>query len=199
MRIYSFTKRIFDIFASIALIIILSPIMLPIFFINTVLLMDSPIFLQTRYGLNLKPFNIIKFKTMVPSNLKKNELGKWSHGEMEITTFGKFLRSLSLDELPNLFNVLLGHMSIIGPRPLLKNHIEHYRKNQIIRHKVRPGITGLAQVKGRDGISWNKKYGYDVFYAKNFSLKLDVWIILKTIIVIISKTGYKEHGIDPPK
>lgn len=196
---YQSIKRFIDIISSIILLVVLFPLLFSITTINLFFVQGNPFFLQTRFGKDLKPFSIIKFKTMVPSATKKNILGKWSHGDVEITTFGRILRLSSLDELPNLFNVFRGEMSLIGPRPLLKNHIEKYRKNNIRRHEVRPGITGLAQVKGRDGLSWSTKYGYDVFYVKNLSIKLDLYIIILTCRVLINRAGHKEDGVDPPK
>lgn len=196
---YKFLKRLFDLLASFLILIFLFPALSIITLINTLSTRANPFFLQTRYGKDLKPFKIIKFKTMVPSSKNKNILGKWSHGEVEITPFGKLLRILSIDELPNLLNVLKGDMSLIGPRPLLNNHIENYRKNHIMRHEVKPGITGLAQVKGRDGLSWNSKYTYDIFYVKKASIQLDLYILLFTIKILLNRTGYKEDGVDPPK
>ncbi len=197
---YQSIKRFIDIISSFILLIALFPLLFSITIINLMYVQGNPFFLQTRFGKNLKPFSIIKFTTMVPSESKKNVLGKWSHGYVQITPFGRILRLSSLDELPNLLNVLRGEMSLIGPRPLLKNHIEKYRKNNIRTHEVRPGITGLAQVKrGRDGLSWNSKYSYDVFYVKNVSIKLDLYIIILTCKVLINRTGHKEDGVDPPK
>ncbi len=196
---YHSIKRFIDIMFSFMLVVALFPLLFSVTIINLFFVKGNPFFLQTRFGKNLKPFSIIKFTTMVPSKSKKNVLGKWSHGNKEITSFGRLLRLSSLDELPNLINVLRGEMSLIGPRPLLRNHIEKYRKNNIRRHEVRPGITGLAQVKGRDGLSWNFKYGYDVFYVNNVSIKLDLYIIILTCKVLVNRTGHKEDGVDPPK
>ena len=194
-----YTKSILD----RALVIVFFPVIIFIVSLISlcVLLFDGqPIFFtQKRYGKNQKPFHILKFKTMVRDESKSNELDKWSHGNVRITRLGKLLRSTSLDELPNLFSVLTGDMSLIGPRPLLKNHIENYRGNEALRHNVKPGLTGLAQVMGRDDLSWRHKYKYDLFYVEKLCFMLDIWIFIKTIIVIISRSGQKDHGVNPPQ
>lgn len=152
--------------------------------------MGSPIlFRQTRPGLNEKPFTLIKFRTMnVTTNSKYNSLSE----EKRLTKLGKFLRSTSLDELPELWNVLRGEMSLVGPRPLLMEYLQLYSSRQARRHQVRPGITGWAQINGRNAISWEEKFLLDVWYIDNFSIWLDIKIIGLTIIKVL-----KQDNISP--
>lgn len=179
-------KRLFDICASFLAIIILSPVLI---FISILLRMKTknPVFFkQYRTGYQMKPFTLYKFRTMIDApNL--NDLER-------ITKIGHFLRKSSLDELPQLFNVLIGHMSLIGPRPLLPEYDEHYNVEQKSRFLVRPGISGLAQVNGRNEIEWAKKFDYDIHYVNNLSFILDISIILKTIYVVFRSSGFRKSG-----
>ena len=143
-------------------------------------------FRQKRPGLNGKIFVLCKFRTMTD---KKDENGKLLPDEERLTSFGKFLRSTSLDELPELFNVWKGEMSLVGPRPLLVKYLPLYNEEQKKRHNVRPGITGLAQVKGRNAISWEQKFEYDVDYVNNISFLLDCKIIYMTIATVLKRDG----------
>lgn len=181
-----FGKRLFDILASIILLIVLSPffVLVPLL---VLLIHGKPIlFKQTRPGLHEAPFDMYKFRTMTN---KKNHQGSYLSDEERLTTFGKVLRSTSLDELPELINVLKGDMSLIGPRPLLMEYLPLYNTEQKQRHDVKPGITGLAQVNGRNAISWSKKFEYDLFYVHNVTLLLDIKIIFLTILAVIKRTG----------
>ena len=174
-----FFKRLFDFFLSLLAIICLSPIlaivMILLYFANEG---AGVFFYQERPGLKGKVFKVIKFKTM---NDKKDENGKLLPDLLRITKIGKFVRTTSLDELPKLFNVLKGDMALIGPRPLLKQYLPLYSKEQMRRHDVRPGISGWAQVNGRNTISWTEKFKLDVWYVDHISLMLDIKIILLTI------------------
>ncbi len=174
-----FFKRLFDFFLSLLAIICLSPIlaivMILLYFANEG---AGVFFYQERPGLKGKVFKVIKFKTM---NDKKDENGKLLPDLLRITKIGKFVRTTSLDELPQLFNVLKGDMALIGPRPLLKQYLPLYSKEQMRRHDVRPGISGWAQVNGRNTISWTEKFKLDVWYVDHISLMLDIKIILLTI------------------
>lgn len=174
-----FFKRLFDFFLSLLAIICLSPIlaivMILLYFANEG---AGVFFYQERPGLKGKVFKVIKFKTM---NDKKDENGKLLPDLLRITKIGKFVRTTSLDELPQLFNVLKGDMALIGPRPLLKQYLPLYSEEQMRRHDVRPGISGWAQVNGRNTISWTEKFKLDVWYVDHISLMLDIKIILLTI------------------
>ena len=187
----NFIKPLFDKILALILIIIFSPLML-ITAILIYLKMGRPIiFTQERPGYKGKIFKIYKFRTMTN---EKDEKGNLLPDEMRLKGIGKIIRSLSLDELPQLFNVLKGDMSFIGPRPLLVEYLPLYNKDQKKRHDVLPGITGLAQVKGRNSISWKKKFRYDVFYVKNVSFCLDLYIIYLTIIKVLKRDGISQEG-----
>jgi undecaprenyl phosphate N,N'-diacetylbacillosamine 1-phosphate transferase len=178
----NFGKRFFDIIAAAAGLLILSPL----FVFITLLLYCScnrqPFFFQPRPGLNNKIFVIIKFRTMLDST---DGEGNYLSDDQRMTRLGKFMRRNSLDELPQLWNVLLGDMSLVGPRPLLTEYLTRYSPQQGRRHEVRPGITGWAQIHGRDTISWTKKFSYDLYYVENLSLLLDSRILLCTAINLL--------------
>lgn len=165
-------------------------ILLPLFIIITILLFfanqGKPFFIQQRPGQNCKVFSIIKFKTM---NDKKNENGELLPDSERLTNVGKFVRKTSLDEIPQLLNVLKGDMSLVGPRPLLISYVHLYSDFQNRRHEVKPGITGWAQVNGRNAISWDQKFAYDVWYVDNYSFLVDCEILLKTVLKVIKKEG----------
>jgi undecaprenyl phosphate N,N'-diacetylbacillosamine 1-phosphate transferase len=146
----------------------------------------TPLFFQLRPGKNGKLFRIVKFKTM---NDRRDKLGNLLPDEVRLTTIGKIVRKLSIDELPQLLNVLKGEMSLIGPRPLLPEYLAHYTPEQAHRHDVRPGITGWAQVNGRNAISWEKKFEYDVWYVDNLLFALDAKIFWLTIVKIFKREG----------
>lgn len=154
----------------------------------------KPFFLQDRPGYREKCIRIIKFKSM---NDKKDEAGNLLPDNVRLTKVGRFVRATSLDELPQLFNVLKGDMSLIGPRPLLFKYLPLYKPEQRRRHEVRPGITGLAQVSGRNTISWHKKFEYDVYYVDNLSFRMDLNIFLKTIRKIIIREGVNQSEVRP--
>lgn len=181
-----FFKPLLDFFIAIIGLIILLPLLL----IVTLLLFISnkgyPFFMQKRPGKNGKVFTIYKFKTMTEA---KDKNGKLLPDKDRITLIGKFVRKSSLDEVPQLINVLKGDMSLIGPRPLLTRYLHLYSDFQNRRHEVKPGITGWAQVNGRNAISWDKKFQYDVWYVDNLSLILDFKILLKTIQKVFKRDG----------
>lgn len=188
----AFLKRFFDIFGSLILIILTLPIMIILYFLIKSKISQEPIFRQQRPGYKEKIFTIYKFKTMSD---EKDKNGEYLPDDARLSKFGKKIRSLSLDELPQLFNVLKGDMSFIGPRPLLIEYLPLYNETQKLRHDVKPGITGLAQVNGRNAISWRKKFKYDVFYAKNLSFCLDLKIAILTIKKVIKKDGINKKGL----
>lgn len=182
-------------FLDIAIAVFAFVLLFPVFFIVLILLFllntSNPFFIQTRPGKNGKLFNIIKFKTM---NDKKDKNGNLLSDEIRLTTLGKMVRKTSLDELPQLLNVIKGDMSIVGPRPLLPQYLKLYSKEQARRHDVKPGITGWAQVNGRNAISWNKKFEYDVWYVNNISFLLDFKILFLTIKKVIKSEDINTHG-----
>ncbi|EAW7387861.1 MULTISPECIES: undecaprenyl phosphate N,N'-diacetylbacillosamine 1-phosphate transferase [Campylobacter] len=183
-------KRIFDFILALVLLVLFSPVIL----ITALLLkitQGSVIFTQNRPGLDEKIFKIYKFKTMSD---ERDEKGELLSDELRLKAFGKIVRSLSLDELLQLFNVLKGDMSFVGPRPLLVEYLSLYNEEQKLRHKVRPGITGWAQVNGRNAISWQKKFELDVYYVKNISFLLDLKIIFLTALKVLKRSGVSKEG-----
>lgn len=181
-----FFKRIFDFVAALIGILILSPVFIVVMVFLAVANDGKPFFIQPRPGKSGKIFHIIKFKTM---NDKKDADGNLLSDEIRLTKIGSFVRKTSLDEIPQLFNVLIGDMSLIGPRPLLTQYLHLYSEFQNRRHEVRPGITGWAQVNGRNAISWDKKFELDVWYVDHRSFLLDIKIIFKTILKVVKSEG----------
>lgn len=179
-----FIKRIIELIISISGIIILFPLILACAITLWLSTRNSPFFIQARPGINAKVFMLIKFKTMSDT---KDETGKLLPDVQRTTKIGKFIRSYSLDELPQLFNVLKGDMSLIGPRPLLVKYLDLYTQEQARRHEVKPGITGWAQVNGRNTISWEEKFKLDVWYVDNLSFLLDLKIVYLTFLKVIKK------------
>ncbi|HDR4455160.1 sugar transferase [Bacillus cereus] len=181
-----FIKRPMDFILSLIAIIMLSPVFLIVAFLVKTKLGSPVLFKQERPGLNRNIFKMYKFRTMTD---EKNENGELLPDSVRLTKFGKFLRSTSLDELPGLFNIFKGDMSIIGPRPLLVQYLPLYNEHQKRRHEVRPGLSGLAQVNGRNAISWEEKFNYDVEYVDNVSFTTDWKIILLTIKKVFIREG----------
>ncbi|AIS51856.1 putative sugar transferase EpsL [Thermoanaerobacter kivui] len=184
-------KRLIDIFVSLFLLIILSPLLIIISLIIFITMGPPVIFKQERPGFKGKPFTIYKFRTMTN---EKDEYGNLLPDEKRLTKIGKFLRSTSLDELPELFNVLKGDMSLVGPRPLLMEYLNYYTEEQMRRHDVKPGITGWAQVNGRNSLSWEEKFKLDVWYVDNWSLWLDFKILFLTLIKVLKREGISAEG-----
>lgn len=181
-----FFKRVIDFTASLIGFVLVLPLFILIVLFLTIANDGKPFFFQKRPGKNGKVFKIVKFKTM---NDKKDKDGKLLSDEVRLTAVGKFVRKTSLDEIPQLLNVIIGDMSLIGPRPLLTDYLHLYNDFQNRRHEVKPGITGWAQVNGRNAISWDKKFEYDVWYVDNISFLLDCKIILKTVQKVIQSEG----------
>lgn len=179
-------KRILDIVLSFVAIIILSPAVLIIAILVRTKLGKPIIFSQQRPGKNDKKFRMYKFRTMTDS---RDEIGELQPDSIRLTKFGRALRATSLDEIPGLWNVLIGDMSIVGPRPLLVDYLSLYDSEQRRRHEVRPGLTGLAQVNGRNTLTWKERFKFDLQYIDNLSLKQDIIILLKTIAKVIIKEG----------
>ena len=175
-----------DVAVALVLLVLLSPIILLSLLIQWIEIGSSPIFFQERPGKNEKVFKIFKLKTM---NDKRGANGELLEDCLRITRLGAFFRSASIDELPQLINVLKGDMSFVGPRPLLIEYLPLYNEHQKKRHLVRPGITGLAQINGRNAISWNDKFDFDVNYVNDLSFALDLQILIKTVLKVFQRQG----------
>jgi undecaprenyl phosphate N,N'-diacetylbacillosamine 1-phosphate transferase len=189
-----FFKRILDFIIALSILVIAFPILLLLYIILFYQNKSKVFFYQERPGLDQKPFRIIKFKTM--TDAKDND-GNLLPDNQRITKAGSLIRKLSLDELPQLINVLKGDMSLVGPRPLLFKYIPLYSKEQLRRHNVRPGITGWAQINGRNAIAWTKKFEYDLYYIDHMSLLFDFKIIWITFVKVINRHGVNQ-SIDRP-
>jgi len=179
-------KRLIDFVLSLCAFIVLSPLLLILIILGMIFMGGNPFFFQERPGKDEKIFKLIKFRTM---NNKKDSNGQLLPDDKRLTGYGKFLRASSLDELPELINIIKGDMAIIGPRPLLVRYLERYNEEQHHRHDVRPGLTGYAQAHGRNNISWEDKFAMDVWYTKNVTLVNDIKIILDTIKVVFKREG----------
>lgn len=182
-----YIKRAMDFFLSFCAIVVLSPILIILTIVGAIAMKGNPFFTQLRPGKNEKIFKLIKFRTMT---CEKDKDGNLLPDDKRLTKYGKFLRSTSLDELPELVNILKGDMSIIGPRPLLPEYLPYYTETEHHRHDVRPGLTGLAQVSGRNTVSWEKRFELDIQYKNNIKFKKDVLIIIETL-----KAVFKHENI----
>lgn len=192
----SFFKRVIDFVTALIGLLLLSPILLIITIVLYIQNNGKPFFLQERPGKNKKAFNIIKFKSMTDA---KDHDGNLLPDNKRITKVGSFVRKTSIDEIPQLINVLKGDMSLVGPRPLLFKYIHLYNNEQLRRHDVKPGITGWAQVNGRNSISWTDKFKLDIYYVDNISLILDVKILVMTMLKVIKKEGVNQSDEMPMK
>ena len=181
-----FFKRILDFVLSLTAMLVLLPVLLVLTVLGAVKMGGNPFFTQERPGKNEKIFKLVKFRTM--SN-KKDADGNLLPDDQRLTSYGKFLRATSLDELPELWNILVGDMSIIGPRPLLVRYLPRYNARQKRRHEVRPGLTGYAQAHGRNALSWEDKFEMDVWYVDHISFKTDVQVIIDTVKVVLHREG----------
>ena len=181
-----YLKRVLDFFCALAAIICLSPVLVVLTVLGAIKMKGNPFFTQPRPGLNEKIFKLIKFRTMTN---EKDANGNLLPDDNRLTAYGKFLRSTSLDELPELFNILKGDMAVIGPRPLLVKYLDRYNEEQHHRHDVRPGLTGYAQAHGRNALSWEKRFEMDVWYTRNVTFINDVKIILDTIKAVLNREG----------
>ena len=185
------TKRLFDIAAVILSAPLTVPLILLLMAIVRVRIGRPVFFTQTRPGLGGRPFQLIKFRTM--TNARDGE-GAYLPDNKRLTSFGRFLRASSLDELPELCNILKGEMSLVGPRPLLMQYLERYSMEQARRHDVRPGITGWAQIHGRNAVAWEERFALDVWYVDNHSLWLDLRILARTLSHVIRREGISAEG-----
>ena len=184
-------KRAFDVAVSVTLLMLLSPVLLVVALLTRVKLGSPVLFVQERPGKAGRPFRLRKFRTMTDERGSDGEL---LPDEQRLTSFGKFLRSTSLDEFPELWNVLVGDMSLVGPRPLLPEYLERYSAEQARRHEVRPGITGWAQVNGRNALSWDERLALDVWYVDNRTFLLDIKILWMTVSQVLRRSGVSAEG-----
>lgn len=181
-----YIKRCLDFFLAICAVVVLSPVLLILTMLGTIAMCGNPFFTQERPGKNEKIFKLIKFRTMTN---KKDKNGKLLPDEKRLTSYGKFLRKTSLDELPELLNIVKGDLSICGPRPLLVAYLDRYNEYQRHRHDVRPGLTGYAQAHGRNAVTWEEKFDMDLEYVKNITFWGDVKIIIKTVLIVLKREG----------
>jgi lipopolysaccharide/colanic/teichoic acid biosynthesis glycosyltransferase len=179
-------KRVIDFVLSLIGLIVLSPIFLILIVLGAIFMKGNPFFTQQRPGKNEKIFKLIKFRTM---DNRKDKDGKLLPDEVRLNKYGRFLRSSSLDELPEIINILKGDMAIIGPRPLLVRYLDRYNEEQHHRHDVRPGLTGYAQAHGRNTVSWEDKFAMDVWYTKHITFKGDIKIICDTVKTVLNHEG----------
>ncbi len=186
-----YLKRYLDFWIALIALMVLSPVLVALTVIGAVKMKGNPFFTQERPGWHEKIFKLIKFRTMTNEKDKNGEL---LPDEVRLNKYGRFLRSTSLDELPELINILKGDMAIIGPRPLLVRYLPRYNKEQHHRHDVRPGLTGYAQVNGRNALTWEKKFKLDVWYVKNISMMLDIRIFISTIKAVLRHEGISGEG-----
>ena len=190
-RRYFLLKRLMDVALSAAGLILASPLLLLLLLANVVVHGWPPVFTQYRPGKGGQIFPLLKLRSMTDD---KDASGCLLPDEQRLTKFGKFMRETSLDELPELLNVLRGHMSLVGPRPLLPQYLQLYSAEQARRHEVLPGLTGWAQVNGRNAASWTEKFELDVWYIDNASVLLDIRILMKTVVQVVRRRGISEEG-----
>lgn len=186
-----FFKRLLDFIFSLLALIILSPLLIILIIVGAFAMKGNPFFTQERPGWHEKIFKLIKFRTMTN---ERDKDGNFLPDDVRLNKYGRFLRSTSLDELPELINILKGDMAIIGPRPLLIRYLPRYNEEQHHRHDVRPGLTGYAQAHGRNSVTWEDKFKMDVWYTKNISLWTDFRIIIATIGSVLKREGINEVG-----
>lgn len=190
VNLYDPLKRSLDIFLSLLGLMIAAPILLIVAFLVRINLGSPVLFRQQRPGKNGHIFELLKFRSMLDIDESKNLVTN----EQRITRFGRFLRASSLDEIPSLVNILRGEMSLVGPRPLRVEYLKLYNSEQMRRHEVRPGLTGLAQINGRNALRWEDRFKLDVEYVDNRSFKLDIKILLKTVTKVLSRDGISSEG-----
>ena len=192
-----FGKRLTDLALVITLLLMAAPFMAATWLLVRWKLGRPVLFRQTRPGLHAAPFGMLKFRTMTN---ERDDRGALLPDEQRLTPLGRFLRSTSLDELPELWHVLTGEMSLVGPRPLLMEYVERYSPEQSRRHNVKPGITGWAQINGRNGRDWTQKLQFDVWYVDHAGFRLDLTILLRTIVTVLSREGVAaEHHATAPE
>lgn len=184
-------KRVFDFFLSLIALVLLSPVFLLLIIVGSVQMQGNPFFTQERPGKEEKIFRLIKFRSMLN---RKDKSGILLPDEQRITEYGEFIRKTSLDELPELINILKGDMAIVGPRPLLVKYLPYYTEEEKLRHTVRPGLTGLAQINGRNNLDWDPRLALDVEYVKTLSFKNDLLILLSTVLKVFRREDVATIG-----
>lgn len=190
-----YIKRALDIAISATALIVLSPVLLVLTVLGAIKMKGNPFFTQLRPGKNEKIFKLVKFRSMT---CEKDKDGNLLPDALRLTRYGKLLRSTSLDELPELINILKGDMSVVGPRPLAVQYLPWYNAEEKRRHSVRPGLTGLAQVHGRNATSWEKRFFYDISYVENVTLWMDIKILFQTVKTVFHRSGIGVRGLDSP-
>ncbi len=190
-----FFKRLLDFALSLLALIVLSPVLLVLTILGTIKMKGNPFFTQFRPGKEEKIFKLIKFRTMT---CETDERGNLLSDEQRLTRYGKILRSTSLDELPELFNILKGDMSIVGPRPLAVQYLPYYNEQEKRRHSVLPGLTGMAQVHGRNATTWEQRLSYDIAYVEHVTFLTDVKILFQTVAIVFRRSGIGVRGVDSP-
>ena len=188
-----YLKRIIDFSLSLMALIVLSPVLLILIVLGMVFMRGNPFFMQERPGKDEKIFKLIKFRTM---DNRKNKEGKLLPDEVRLNKYGRFLRATSLDELPELANIVKGDMSLIGPRPLLVKYLPYYTEREHLRHSIRPGLTGSAQVHGRNKVTWEEKFEMDVWYAEHLTFLTDIKVFFDTIKVVLSHEGVVLNALE---
>ena len=188
-----YLKRIIDFSLSLMALIVLSPVLLILIVLGMVFMRGNPFFMQERPGKDEKIFKLIKFRTM---DNRKNKEGKLLPDEVRLNKYGRFLRATSLDELPELANIVKGDMSLIGPRPLLVKYLPYYTEREHLRHSIRPGLTGYAQVHGRNKVTWEEKFEMDVWYAEHLTFLTDIKVFFDTIKVVLSHEGVVLNALE---
>ena len=188
-------KRVFDFLLSLIALSVLSPVFLVLIILGAVKMRGNPFFTQARPGRNEKIFKLIKFRSMTN---QKDKDGNLLPDEQRLTKYGKFLRSTSLDELPELVNILVGQMAIVGPRPLAVQYLPYYNRQEKRRHSVRPGLTGMAQVHGRNATTWEERFAYDIAYVDRITFCGDIKILFQTVATVFRRSGIGVRGVDSP-
>lgn len=191
----NFFKRFFDFLLSLIALVVLSPVLLILIILGAIKMRGNPFFTQLRPGRKEKIFRLIKFRTMTN---KKDKDGNLLPDEERLTKYGRILRSTSLDELPELINILLGQMSIVGPRPLAVQYLPWYNEQEKRRHSVRPGLTGVAQVHGRNATTWEERFSYDITYVDKITFAGDMKILFQTVATVFRRSGIGVRGVDSP-
>jgi len=187
----AFIKRLMDILVAANALLVMSPLMALVAVAITMSMGQPVLFRQMRPGHEGRPFALLKFRTM---NELCDEQGRLLPDAQRLTPLGSLLRRLSVDELPQLWNVLRGDMSLVGPRPLLMQYLDRYTRDQARRHEVKPGLTGWAQIHGRNGLSWPQKFALDIWYVDNRGLRLDTWILFRTLWQVVKREGISQPG-----
>lgn len=190
-----YIKRVLDFLLSLMALLVLSPVLLVLTILGAIKMKGNPFFTQARPGKNEKIFKLVKFRSMT---CEKDAEGNLLPDEQRLTRYGKILRSTSLDELPELWNILKGDMSLVGPRPLAVQYLPYYNQEEKKRHSVLPGLTGLAQVNGRNATTWEARFAYDIAYVSHISFVGDLRIIVSTVLAVFKRSGIGVRGIDSP-